>query len=142
MNWLWWTILSKRPQTEVIPPEYSTGEVGAVTSATVVIVFNEEINSGTSDYVTGVTIQVNAVSATISSGTLQAGNTTVRYVIATAADANDTVTWQYSDAVGDIADLAGNQLADVSAQTVTNNIGRHFWFDRKEDSGHLIHLFP
>ena len=83
-----------------------------------------------------------AIEATISSGTRQAGNTTVRYIIATAADANDTVTWQYSDAVGDIADLAGNQLADVAAQTVTNNIGTHFWFDQTEDSGHLIHLFP
>lgn len=56
------------------------------------------------------------------------------------ADANDDVTWEYSDTLGDIADLAGNQMADASAQAVANNVGEHFRFDHPANSMQLVTL--
>jgi len=128
---------------DTTPPGYLSGEEGDVTNATVAVTFNEAIVSALDDYVSGVTIKVNGVAATINSGTRQSGNLVVHYVIASAADANDEITWEYSDAGGDIADTSGNQLGDVSAQGVTNNVGTHLWFDNADDSMHalaLLHL--
>jgi len=125
---------------DVTLPGYTSGEEGDVTNPTVAITFSEEIVSALNDYVTGVTIKVNAVGAAITSGTRQAGNLVVYYVLTTSADANDTITWEYSDTLGDIADLAGNQLGDVTAQAVVNNVGTHLWFDNDADSMHLVTL--
>lgn len=123
---------------DVIAPGYSASEEGDVTNPTVAVTFNEEIVSGSADYVTGVTIKINAVSQAITSGTRQAGNVQVYYVLPSWADANDTVTFEYSDTTGDVADLAANQLGDIAAQTVTNNVGTHLRFTDAPDS---IHCF-
>ena len=123
---------------DITPPGYSASEEGDVTHATVAVTFTEAVNSDLNDYVTGVTVKYNAVTQTISSGTRQVDQSKVHYVIAAAPDNNDTITWEYSDAVGDIEDLANNQLGDVTAQTSTNNLGTHAIFDNEMDSGHLI----
>ncbi len=123
---------------DVTPPDYSASEEGDVTNATVAVTFSENVVSGSADYVTGVTIKVNAVSATIASGTRQTNHALVYYVLDTAADANDEITWEYSDTLGDLADDAGNQLGDVTAQAVTNNVGTHLWFDNDADSMHAL----
>jgi hypothetical protein len=76
------------------------------------------------------------------SAALQAGNRIVYYTLTAGdeADANDAMTWEYSDTLGDIADLAGNQLEDVSAQAVENNVGEHFRFDHQANSMQLVTL--
>lgn len=127
---------------DVTPPEYSSSEEGDVSNLIVVVNFGEQINSATADYLTGVIIKVNAVSVTIDSAALQGGNQVVHYTIAASeeADANDTITWEYSDTLGDIKDLAGNDLGDVSSTAVTNNVGEHFRFDHQANSMQLVTL--
>ncbi len=110
---------------DLTPPDFSTTEEGNVTDSTLVVTFTEAVNSETSDYATGVTIKINAVPVTISSGTRQANQAVVHYVITPIADANDVITFEYSDVAGDIEDLANNQLGDIAAQTADNNVGEH-----------------
>lgn len=121
---------------DTTPPAFSSSEEGDVQDPTLKVVFSEAVNSATSDYVTGVTIKINAVGVTISSGTRQADQSIVHYIITPFADANDTITFEYSDVAGNIADLAGNQLGDITPQTADNNIGEHLRFDEISDGIH------
>lgn len=115
-------------------PSYGSSEAGDVTNATIVAVFSENIVSALDDYVTGVTIKHDAVGQTISSGTRQANHSIVHYVIADTGSPAAVITFEYSDALGDIADEpAGNQLGDIAAQTVLNNIGHHLRFTDRAD---------
>lgn len=123
---------------DTTPPAFSTSEEGDVTNSTVAVLFSEPIVSPLTDYVTGVTIRINSVIQTINSGTRQANTALVYYVLASAADANDTITFAYSDILGDIQDIPGNQLGDVSATGVTNNVGTHYWGDNDADSMHML----
>ena len=125
-------------KTDVTPPAFGSGEEGDVTNPTVAVTFSENVASGTNDFKTGVTIKINAVAATINTATRQSNHAIVYYVLATAADANDTITFEYSDAAGDIADDAGNQMGDIAAVGVTNNVGTHYWFDNDADSMHAL----
>jgi hypothetical protein len=118
-----------------VPPDYSSGEIGDVLNTTVEVLFNESISSPTSDYKTGVTIKANAVSQTISTATRQANHKLVHYVLDTALDADDTITWEYDDDLGDMeAEDDATPLGDVSAQAVTNWIGTHLYFNQADDS--------
>jgi hypothetical protein len=123
---------------DVTPPTYSASEEGDVTDPTLAVQFSEPVNSATSDYVTGVTIKINAVTATISSGVRQGDPSVVHYVITPFADANDAITFEYSDVVGDIADLAGNQLGDVAPAAADNRVGEHLRFDEISDGVHYL----
>ena len=141
LSWLWGVITRRGGApagADQTPPDYSSSEEGDVTNPTVVVTFNEAVNSDTDDYVTGLTIKVNSVTQTLSSGTRQSNQALVYYVLATSADANDDITWEYSDALGNIEDLANNQLGDVTAKIVTNNINTHVWFDNDADSSHMV----
>lgn len=100
------------------PPEYSTGEIGSVSTSTVVIGFSEPIKA--SSYTAGVTVEVNAAPATISSATRQVDKSIVRYVLSAPVDGGDTVEFIYSAIDGFIQNEQGVHLADVS-EVVTNN---------------------
>ena len=121
--------------SDTTAPTYTSGEIGDVDTVTLEILFSEQVQSV--DFTDGVTIKVNTVSQAISSGTLQAGNLLVYYVIP-ACDINDTITWEYAG--GSITDLSGNALATVTAQTDTNYIGSQFYFNDFNSSGHVAHL--
>ena len=123
---------------DVTPPGFSATEEGNVADSTLVVNFTEAVNSDTSDYVSGVTIKINAAAVTISSGTRQTNQAVVHYVITPIADANDVITFEYSDVAGDIEDLANNQLGDIAAQAADNNVGEHLRFTRISDT---IHYF-
>jgi hypothetical protein len=127
---------------DVLPPDYTSSEEGDVSNLIVVVNFHEAIISPTADYLTGVTIKVNAVAVNVVSGTLQTGSQVVHYLVTAGeeADANDTVTWEYSEIVGNIEDLAGNDLEDVSVTAVTNNVGEHLRFDHQANGMQLISL--
>lgn len=115
------TIASATFENPAVAPTYDGGEIGNVGTTTVAIRFSIPVVSA--DFKAGVVIKKNTVSQTISTATLQGDGVTVRYVITPAADANDTVTWEYAAASGDIAsELDGTVLANVTAQNVTNNI--------------------
>jgi len=123
---------------DVTPPAFSSSEEGDVTDPTLKVVFSEAVNSDTSDYATGATIKINAVPVTISSATRQADQSIVYYVITPFADANDVITYEYSDVAGNIEDLNNNQLGDIAAQTADNNVGEHLRFDEISDGVHLL----
>jgi hypothetical protein len=127
---------------DLTPPSFAASEEGDVDNFTVAVRFSESIVSGTADYLTGVTIKVNTVAVTVDSATLQVDDTYVYYVVNAAeeADANDTITFEYSDTLGDIADGAGNQLGDVAAEAVTNYVGAHLRFDHEANSMQLATL--
>lgn len=126
--------------TDTTPPGFNSGEEGDVDNFSVAVLFSEAVVSGTTDYLTGVTIKVNAVPVTVNSAARQANTALVYYVVDSAeeADADDVITWEYSDTLGDIADTAGNQLGDVSATGVTNNVGEHLRFDHEANSMQLL----
>jgi hypothetical protein len=125
-------------QADVSPPVFERSEEGDVTNATVAVVFSEAIFSA--DFTTGPTIKINGVAATILSATKQADPILVYYVLqAPYADANDLITFEYSDVAGDYADTVGNQMADVSATSITNNVGSHWRFDDAPNSMHLAY---
>ena len=123
---------------DVTAPDYASSEIGDVTNATIVVLFSEDIVSALDDYVTGVTIKHDAVPQTVSSGTRQVNNSIVHYVIADTGSPAAVVTFEYSDILGDIADLFGNQLGDVAAQTVLNQIGTHLRFTDRADAVHAL----
>jgi len=115
---------------------FLASQAGDTSSATVEVRFARPVFSPGGDYALGVTIKVNGSTATISSATRQSDTAVVHYVLSVAFDANDVVTWEYTG--GDLRDAndSSKALATVAAQTVTNLVGTHFWFDVTEDSGH------
>lgn len=123
------------------PPAFSSAEVGTVDNSTVVVTFSENIKA--TNYATGVTINVNGSPVAISSATRQSNKTIVYYALAAPVAAGEAVTWAYVAADGFITDAAGAHLADVSAQSVTNNVagaselltGLCGWWELSEASG-------
>ena len=111
---------------------YSSGEMGDVATTTVEVRFTQNVNA--TDYTAGVTIKVNSVSQTINSGTRQSDHRFVFYVINTAADVNDVITWEYDDDLGDYVDDESNPMGDIGASSVTNYIGSHLYFDTADDA--------
>lgn len=107
------------PTGTVIPPQYSSSEIGNVDASTVAVTFDKNVSS--SDYSTGVTIKVNSAAATISSAARQTDHAIVYYVLSAAAVSGDTVTWEYSGGVI-VSESDNAPLGTVTAQTVTNNI--------------------
>ena len=125
-------------QLDLSAPIYESSEEGDQSNAIVAVIFSERIQSA--DLALGVTIKVDGVTATISSALLQGDGITVFYTLTSWAAANSSVTYTYSDIVGDYNDLSGNQLGDVGPITVTNNVGRHLRFDDAPNSMHLAWL--
>jgi len=110
---------------------FSSSEIGDTDLVTIEVIFNQNVSA--TDFTAGVTIKKNTVAQTIVSGTLQIDERIVFYVVDTAADINDVLTWEYDSGPGTIVGLG-----DVSAQTVTNYIGSHLYFDTADDSAHLL----
>ena len=123
---------------DITPPTYSSSEEGDVEDVKLVVTFSENIVSALNDYVTGVTIKINAVTEVIVSGIRQANNAIVHYTLTNTPDANDVITFEYSDTLGDIADTAGNQLGDITPQTADNNVGEHLRFTEVSDGVHYV----
>jgi hypothetical protein len=115
--------------------DVAAAEAGDVGTTTVEVRFTQNVNA--TDYKAGVTIKVNSISQTINSATRQADHRYVYYVIASAADADDVITWEYDSGAGDYQDDEGNPMGDISAVTVTNYIATHFYFDTADDSAWL-----
>ena len=120
---------------------YSISYVGTVStySDVIEVCFNRPVNSPGADYSLGVTINVNASPATISSAARQSDTRIVWYTLAAEVDANDVITWEYDSGVGDLEDATNSTtLPTVAAQSTTNYIGSHWWFNFDENSGHIL----
>jgi len=124
---------------DVTPPDFAATEEGDVTDPTLVVHFTEAVNSDTNDYATGVTIKINATPVTITGAVRQTDQSIVYYTLNPFADANDAITFEYSDVAGDIEDLANNQLGDIAAQDADNNVGEHLRFTEISDAVHYYY---
>lgn len=112
-----------QPPQEPVAPQFSTAEVGTVNASTVAVTFDLNMSATGDDYSSGVTIKVNGSTRNFESGIRQANHALVYYALATPVQAGDAVTWEYSAAAGSIvSESDGTPLADVTAQTVTNNV--------------------
>jgi len=124
---------------DIVPPSYSTGEEGDQSNAIVAITFSEAVQS--SSFSTGVTIKVDGVTATITSAVQQADPVLVFYTLASPwAVSNSVITFTYSDIIGDYSDLANNQMGDITAAAVVNDVGRHERYDDAPNSFHLAYI--
>lgn len=113
-------------------PTFSRADAGDIGTTTIEVTFTQNVTA--TNYVSGVTIKLNAVSKTINSGTRQANKAIVHYVIDTAADVNDTLTWEYAEASGDYENDDGIPMPDQAASSVNNWIGSHTYFDTADDA--------
>lgn len=117
-------------------PAYSSSSIGNVDETTVVVVFDNRVESPGADFSAGVTIEVDTTGQTISAAVLQADEKTIYYTIP-AVDIEQAVTFAYDAGTGDIRGKDGGaDVESVTTQTVTNLIGSGFWFDSAEYSAY------
>ncbi len=101
-------------------PTLASAEIGNVADDTVVLVFSENVKAPS--FSTGLSVEVNASSATISSVTRQSTKTTLHAVLSGAVISSDTVTVSYAAVDGFIESAAGIDLASITDFAVTNNV--------------------
>jgi hypothetical protein len=101
-------------------PTFGSGEVGAINTTTIDVTLSEAIQG--TNYGSGWTFKINSVTKSIVSATRQTNTAHVYFVISAVVANGDTVTCEYAAASGNIKNMAGNPLANVSAQTLTNNV--------------------
>lgn len=94
-------------------------EIGFIDALTVAVIFNMDVAAD--DFSDGVTIKVNSVVQTMAGFPQDAK--TVYYVLDNAVSSGDSVTWEYSQASGNIVSLADDiPMENVTPQSVTNNV--------------------
>jgi hypothetical protein len=107
--------------TSGVAPAYVSSEIGTVNATTLVLTLSENVVA--TNYASGFTIKVAGVSRTISSATRQATHSIIRFVLGSAVTTGQTVTIEYNSSSGGIISQTGSvYMADVSAQTATNNV--------------------
>jgi len=119
---------------DIIPTvSYSSGEIGDVGQYILEILFSGAVSA--TNFSLGVTVKINGVAVGIVSGTRQDPLTSlVYYELDTPVDINDEVTFEYSSGAGVIRDESGTEIDSISAQTIINYVGSHFYFDTEESS--------
>lgn len=87
----------------------------------------------------GVTIKVNGSSVSITAEAQNPFNLKqIQYDLGVTVHPLDVVTWQYNASVGTLNDVSFLPVRGFAAQSVVNNTGEHLWFDRVNDSAHLL----
>lgn len=120
-------------------PEFSEASVGLPDCDIVIVTFDAPVNSPALGYDAGVTVKEDTVSATISSATRQSNKAIVHYALSAGVSIGGAVTFEYASASGDLEnDSSAVAVADISAQTVTNYVGRVWNFGCTGNSGHLL----
>ena len=106
-----------------VKPAFASGEIGTVDATTVAVTFSTNVIAASSDYLTGVTIRVNSIAASISSATRQSNHKIVYYVIP-AVDGNDVVTFSYSAVTGKIKneDDTDGIMDTLASGAITNHV--------------------
>jgi hypothetical protein len=103
----------------VVAPVLESAEIGDVSDIVIALSFSEVVKSP--DFELGLSVEVNAVPATIVGVTRQADKTKVRIEIDTSVVPGDVVTLSYSADDGFIQSDGGAQLADLVDESVLNN---------------------
>lgn len=109
---------TKESGGDVIPPEYVSSSIPTA-GTSISLVFDEPVTFGAGGNA-GVTVNMSggASVATYSSGD---GTDTLVYSLSRTIEAGETGTISYTQPGDGIEDIAGNDLATFSGETVTNN---------------------
>lgn len=97
---------------------YVSGEV--IDETTIAITFTREVKA--SNAVTGVTVTVDAVNATVSAGVIQTNRRIIYYTLESPITRENVITWEYNTELGNITDLVDNPLSTVTAKVLTNDL--------------------
>ncbi len=133
-----WLVLNSAERGSLVgdamAPTFVSAEVGLVDNNTVVLTFSEFVESPTADYKTGFTVKVDAVTETISTGTLGGGMQTIQLAMVNFIYRGCVVTVEYDAVPGNIQDISANAMASFGAQSVTNNAGGGLLWDKAATS--------
>ncbi len=101
------------------PPTFSSATVNG---ATLKVVFDEDLDTGSVPAPGDFDVQVAGSSRTVASSGVAIADATVTLTLSSAAAAGEIVTVAYTKpAANPLQDATGNDVADFTAQTVTNN---------------------
>jgi hypothetical protein len=109
---------------DVVAPTISSGtapEVGTIDASTLEVTFSEAITSLNTQYAAGWTLDVDGTSRGLSYVS-HPTTSTIRLHLTSAVTAGQTMLLCYNASVGNITDLSGNALANVTDHAVTNNV--------------------
>ena len=105
---------------ETTPPELSTA---AVDGAALTLTYNEALDGGSTPATSAFAVTMGGAARTVNA--IAVSGTAVTLTLATAVEADDTVTVDYTVPTGESAnklqDTSGNTAASFSGQTVTNS---------------------
>lgn len=121
------TITLNNQAGDVTPPTWVTGgfEVGTVADNIVVLPVSEALDTGSVPDTTDFDVQVDASGNAVTTVDLSTLNE-VRLTLTTSVTAGQTVTVAYTKGTNPIQDVAGNDIADLVATAVTNNVADNF----------------
>ena len=126
-------------QADIVPPTYQTGEEGNEANSIVVVTFSEAVTS--SNFVNGVTIKIDGVTASIASAVQQSDPPVIWYTLNSPwANSPSIVTFSYSSITGDYKDLSNNAMQDITTAAVLNDVGVHERYNDAPNSFHLAYI--
>jgi hypothetical protein len=108
------------PVADVTPPTISTATIEDIADTIIRVNFSEPVQTTTS-WMAGWTARVNTTNRVIVDA-WRYDNDTVYFELASAVTAGQTVDISYDDAIGNVTDWNSVALADVTQQSVTNNV--------------------
>lgn len=103
------------------PPVLLSATVEAAAPTILVMTFDQDVVSPSTDYKTGFSCKVATVARTISSSARQANHAVIWHTLASAVTVGQAVVASYNIATGDLEDTAGAELQSFTDTTVTNN---------------------
>lgn len=104
------------------PPAVLTATIEDAADTILVVTFDGNINSPSTDYKTGFSCKVDGVARTISSSARQTDHAIVKHTLASAVTVGQVVLFSYNIATGDLEDDAGAELQSFTDAAVTNNV--------------------
>lgn len=106
---------------KIYVPRFVSATIGLLDALTVQVNLNRNVSAA--DFSDGVTIKVNDVAADIDSSSLEGNHAIIDYVLVDPVLPLDVVTWEYSQAGGNIINEENSTpMEDVSPREVTNYI--------------------
>src|SRR6266404_102930 len=103
------------------PPVLLSATIENAAPTILVMTFDQDVVSPSTDYKTGFSCKVATVARTISSSARQSNHAIIWHTLASAVTAGQAVTASYNIATGDLEDTAGAELQSFTDTSATNN---------------------
>lgn len=103
------------------PPVLLSAVVEAAAPTILVMTFDRDVVSPSTDYKTGFSCKVATVARTISSSARQSNHAIIWHTLASAVTVGQAVVASYNIATGDLEDTDGAELQSFTDTVVTNN---------------------